>query len=161
MLHSHFKNRSSLIFQMLQSGKYHLIFFNQHRNKNYWHQKSSSKVALSHFCTGPDPLLFQVCSPFCHISRRFWIFLFLVIFSVFQKNRFLGILGPPSYGIGALSASVERCFVSHMRDFSKSLAPICQIFNMLLFLTAVKEEQTRYNCSNITQILIRAFFSNT
>ena len=35
---------------------------------------------------------------FLHVSEflRFWWF-----FSVFQKIRFLGILGPPSYGIGA------------------------------------------------------------
>ena len=28
--------------------------------------------------------------------------MFLVIFPVFQKNGFLGIFGPPSYGIGAI-----------------------------------------------------------
>ena len=28
-------------------------------------------------------------------------FVFLVIFSVFQKNRVFGYSGPPSYGIGA------------------------------------------------------------
>ena len=43
MLHSPWKDRSSLIFQMLQSGKCFLIFFNQHRNKNYLHQIFSSK----------------------------------------------------------------------------------------------------------------------
>ena len=35
---------------------------------------------------------------FCHISRLFLVFAFVVIFS---QNWFLGILGPPSYGIGA------------------------------------------------------------
>ena len=34
-------------------------------------------------------------------SRRFWVFAFWMIFSVFQKIGFWGILGPPSYGIGA------------------------------------------------------------
>ena len=46
MLHSHWKDRSSLIFQMLQSGKYYLIFFNQHRNQNYLHKKNGSKSLL-------------------------------------------------------------------------------------------------------------------
>ena len=64
MLHFHWKDRSSLIFEMVPSVKYYLIFFNQHRNTNCLHPKKSKKVALSHFCTGPDPLLFHVCSPF-------------------------------------------------------------------------------------------------
>ena len=33
MFHFHWKNRSSLIFQMLQRGKFDLIISNQHRNK--------------------------------------------------------------------------------------------------------------------------------
>ena len=49
----------------------------------------------------------------------------MVIFSVFQKNRFVGIIGPPSYGIGAtirigremLCLPYAGFFVSHMRDF--------------------------------------------
>ena len=32
---------------------------------------------------------------FWHISRRFWVFAFLVSFSVFKKIRFLGFLCPP------------------------------------------------------------------
>ena len=32
---------------------------------------------------------------FWYISRCFWVFAFLMIFSVFQKIGFLGILGPP------------------------------------------------------------------
>ena len=37
MLHSYQMEMSSLTFQMLQSGKYYLIFFNEHRNKEYLH----------------------------------------------------------------------------------------------------------------------------
>ena len=44
---------------------------------------------------------------------RFWWYFFR--FS--KKSGFLGILSPPSYGIVLLSASVERCFVSRIRDF--------------------------------------------
>ena len=46
-----------------------MILFKQHRNKNYLHWQIKKK-ALSTFCTGPDPLLFQVCSPlstFIHV----------------------------------------------------------------------------------------------
>ena len=64
MLHFHSKDRSSLIFQMLQRGKYYWILFNQHKNKNYLHYNFFQKLALNHFCMGPDPLLFQVCGPF-------------------------------------------------------------------------------------------------
>ena len=32
---------------------------------------------------------------FWHISRLFWVFAFWMIFSVFKKNGFWGILGPP------------------------------------------------------------------
>ena len=35
MLHFHSKDRSPLIFLILQSGKYYFLFFNQHRNTNY------------------------------------------------------------------------------------------------------------------------------
>ena len=48
---------SSLTFQMLQSGKYYLIFFNAHRNKEYLHWNFLKKCTLSHFCIGSDPLL--------------------------------------------------------------------------------------------------------
>ena len=53
MLHLHSKDRLSLIFQMLQSDNYLLIFFNQHRNKNSLQLKKIK-----------NPLLFHVCSPF-------------------------------------------------------------------------------------------------
>ena len=53
-----------MICQMLQSSKCFLIFFNQHRNEYYLHSNFCQKIALSHFCTSTDPLLFQVCSPF-------------------------------------------------------------------------------------------------
>ena len=44
------------------------VFFNQHRNKTDLHKNLFKTIALSHFCTGPDPLLFQVCSPLqCNI----------------------------------------------------------------------------------------------
>ena len=52
---------------------------------------------------------------FCHISRRFWVFAFLVIFSVFQKK--MGFWVHPPMASVLLSASVERWFVSRMRDF--------------------------------------------
>ena len=39
-----------------------------------------------------------------------------MIFPFFKKNVFSGILGPPVVSV-LLSASVERCFVSRMRDF--------------------------------------------
>ena len=64
MLNSHWTDRSPLIFEMLQSGKYFLIFFNQHRNKIMICKRTFKK---SQFCTGPDPLLFQVCSPLKNI----------------------------------------------------------------------------------------------
>ena len=64
MLHFHWKDRSSLVFQMLQNGKFYLIFFNRHRNKNYLPLNFFKNIALSHFCTGLDPLLFHVSSPF-------------------------------------------------------------------------------------------------
>ena len=38
---------------------------------------------------------------FCHISRHLWVFAFLVIFPFVKKIGFWGILGQPSYGIGA------------------------------------------------------------
>ena len=47
-------------------------------------------------------------------------------FLFFKKNWFLGIVGPPYCGAVLLSALVERCFVSHMRDFS-----ICHLPNSL------------------------------
>ena len=56
-------NRLSFIFEMLQSGKYYLIFFYEYRNKNYLPENLFKKLALIHCCTGTDPLLFQVCSP--------------------------------------------------------------------------------------------------
>ena len=37
MLHSYQMEMLSLTFQMLQSGKYYLIFFNEHRKNEYWH----------------------------------------------------------------------------------------------------------------------------
>ena len=37
MLHSYKMEMSSLTFQMLLSGEYYLIFFNEHRNKVYLH----------------------------------------------------------------------------------------------------------------------------
>ena len=55
MLHSPWKDRLSLICQMLQSGKYCLIFFNQLQKKIYLHQKkihkSSSKSLLHGSCS--------------------------------------------------------------------------------------------------------------
>ena len=50
LLHSHQKDRSSLIFKLLQSWKYYLIFFNGHRNQEYlwWYflKKLCSKALL-------------------------------------------------------------------------------------------------------------------
>ena len=57
MLHSYQIEMSSLTFKILQSGKYHLIFFNEHRNKTYWHYKYMKKVTKSHFFIGSDRLL--------------------------------------------------------------------------------------------------------
>ena len=54
-----------------------------------------------------------------------------MIFSAFQKFGLLGILGPPTMVSVLLCASVERCFVSRMRDFfSTNLA----FFKVLRFL---------------------------
>ena len=54
-----------------------MIFFNQHGNKNYLHQNFFKKGALSHFCTGPDLILFQVCIPFGQYEEEkvlyFWL----------------------------------------------------------------------------------------
>ena len=50
---------------------------------------------------------------FWHISRRFWVFSFMIIFSVFQKNWVFGY-------------SWYRCYYLHRsRD---SLSPVCRIF---------------------------------
>ena len=57
MLPSYQMGMLSLTFQMLQSGKYYLIVFNEHRNKDYLHQNFFKKLTLSHFCIGSDPLL--------------------------------------------------------------------------------------------------------
>ena len=38
---------------------------------------------------------------FCHISRHFWFFAFWWFCLFFKNIGFLGILGPPSYSIGA------------------------------------------------------------
>ena len=53
LLHSHQKDMSSFIFQMLQGGKYYLIFFIGHRNIciEYFFM-----FALCHFCISSDPL---------------------------------------------------------------------------------------------------------
>ena len=50
-------------------------------------------------------------------SRRFWV-LFWMIFSVFQQKSGFGVflVHPPMASV-LLSASVEICFVSRMRDF--------------------------------------------
>ena len=54
---------------------------------------------------------------FCHISRRFWVFAFLVIFFVFQKNRVFG------YSWSTLLW--HRCYYPHWsRD---ALSPVCGI----------------------------------
>ena len=37
LLHSYQMEMSSLTFQMLQSGKHYLIFFNEHRHLEYLH----------------------------------------------------------------------------------------------------------------------------
>ena len=86
MLLSHWKDRSSLIFQILKSKKYYLIFFNQHRNENYLHQKkiqkSSSKSLLheswSTIISSLQPLtiLFVILDS----SSKFKLFLLLLIF---------------------------------------------------------------------------------
>ena len=53
-----------------------------------------------------------------YISRRFWLFAFWMIFSLFQKKiGFRVFLVHPTVVSVLLSASVERCFVSRMRDF--------------------------------------------
>ena len=51
---------------------------------------------------------------FLHISRRFWVFAFWIIFCLFLVWVFLD---HPTVVSVVLSASVERCFVSRIRDF--------------------------------------------
>ena len=57
MLHSYQMEMLSLTFQMIQSGKYYLIFFNEHRNKEYLNWNFLTNLPLSHICIGSDPLL--------------------------------------------------------------------------------------------------------
>ena len=54
----------------------------------------------------------------CHISRRFWVFEFLMIFYVFQKNRVLG------YSWSTLLW--YRCYYPHWSG--DALSPVCWIF---------------------------------
>ena len=75
MLHFHSKDKSSLVFEMLQSNKYFLIFLNQHRNNNIYSKKKFKKKALSHFCMYPNPILFHACSPY-------YLLLFFCIFGL-------------------------------------------------------------------------------
>ena len=59
--------------------------------------------------------------PFCHISRLFWVFAFLVIFSVFQKKMVFG------YSWSTLLW--HRCYYPHRsRD---TLSPVCGIFLLI------------------------------
>ena len=59
---------------------------------------------------------------FWHISRRFWVFAFWMIFSVFQNNRVLG------YSWSTLLW--HRCYYPHRsRD---ALSPVCGIFVFFL-----------------------------
>ena len=59
---------------------------------------------------------------FWHISRYLWVFAIYMIFSVFQKKSELWVLSVhPTVVLMLLSASVERCFVSHMRDIFRKL----------------------------------------
>ena len=45
-----------------------------------------------------------------------------MIFSVFQQNQVLGVfLVHPTVVSVLLSASVHRCFVSHMRDLKRNI----------------------------------------
>ena len=61
-------------------------------------------------------------------SRHFWVFAFWMIFSVFQKKSGFGVflVHPPMASV-LLSASVERCFVSRMRDFLYQKLQIAQL----------------------------------
>ena len=64
---------------------------------------------------------------FCHISRRFWVFAFLVIFSIFQKKMGFGVflVHPPMASV-LLSASVGGALSPVSRIFFwLFLAPIC------------------------------------
>ena len=70
---------------------------------------------------------------FWHSSRRFWVFAFWMIFSVFQKILFWGILGPPSYGIGATFRTGREMlcllyagFLNDKNGFLYNLSGVCQ-----------------------------------
>ena len=54
------------------------------------------------------------------MSRQFWVFAFWMIFSVFQKNWVLGILGPPYCGIGATIRIGREMLCLPYAGFSKN-----------------------------------------
>ena len=68
---------------MLQNVQYYLIFFNQHRNIITCSKTLKKNIALSHFCTVPYPLLFQVCSP---LGQKVKLFRIYSISKLFQNN---------------------------------------------------------------------------
>ena len=57
ILHSYEMEMSSLTFEISQSSKYYLIFFNEHINKEYLQLNFLKKLALGQFCIGSYPLL--------------------------------------------------------------------------------------------------------
>ena len=109
---------------MLQSGKYYLIFFNKHRNKNYWHQQ---KLALNHFCTGPDPILFQVRSPLdgsTSVHRPslagVWSFLSYTEDTLSEPSS-------SSVGVRILQCSTKStAWAIHQRSLNRNYCPPCK-----------------------------------
>ena len=71
----------------------------------------------SRFPMDERPLVGGYIASFWHISRRFWVVEFGMIFSVFFLMGFWLFLVHPTVVLVLLSASVKRCFVSRMRDF--------------------------------------------
>ena len=61
-----------------------------------------------------------------------------MIFSFFKKIGFWGILGPPSYGMGATIRIGREIFVSRMRDFYFH-------FDGLLLFTIYSDRQVAFS----------------
>ena len=76
-----------------------------------------------HFPMDERPLVEGCIANFLHISRRFWVFAFWMIFSVFQKNWVFG------YSWSTLLW--YRCYYPHRsRD---ALSPVCGIFSLNVY----------------------------
>ena len=79
-----------------------------------WIYQTTFKTIRSDIKSRLFPKKVKIVPPY---SRRFWVFAFWMIFSVFQKNRVLG------YSWSTLQW--HRCYLHRSRD---ALSPVCGIF---------------------------------